>query len=111
MAKGKKLGSAARFGSRYSTPLKQVVRDIEKTQKTKQVCPQCGRKSLRRKGYSKWECSKCGSLIAGGAYEPKTAVGGLVEKIVKRTVPEEEKLEIEKQIEKAQEAEKGEEEE
>ena len=109
MVKKTKLGSASRFGARYSTPLKQVVRDIEKTQKTKQICPQCGRNSLRRKGYSKWACSKCKTEIAGGAYEPKTAVGDLVEKIVKRTKSKEEIEKIEKEIEEIQEIEKGEE--
>jgi len=79
-----KLGSASRFGSRYGTPLKQEVRDIERTQKTAQICPQCGRKALKRKGYAKWACSKCGALIAGGAYYPQTDVGAIVERIIKK---------------------------
>ena len=84
MAKKTKLKSASRFGSRYSTPLKQVVRDIEKDQKSKQDCPQCGRKSLKRKGYSIWECSKCGAKMAGGAYKPKKASGQISNRIVKK---------------------------
>ena len=75
-----KLGSASRYGARYSTPLKQVVRDIEKKQKTAQVCPQCGRKSLKRKSYSVWQCSKCGTKLADGAYVPQTDVGKIVER-------------------------------
>ncbi len=82
-----KLGSASRYGARYSTPLKQIVRDIEEIQKKKQVCPVCGRKSLKRKGNSIWECSKCGAVIAGGAYEPTTKVGEAVRKIVSRQKP------------------------
>ncbi|MEM0372410.1 MAG: 50S ribosomal protein L37ae [archaeon] len=108
MAKKTKLGSASRFGARYSTPLKQVVNDIERVQKSRQICPQCGRKSLKRRGYSKWQCSKCGVTMAGGAYEPKTAVGDLVEKIVKRKVSKEELSRITEQIEKIQQEEKGE---
>ena len=99
MAK-KKLGSAKRFGARYSTPLKQIVRDIEKVQKSKQICPVCGRKSLRRKGNSIWVCSKCGAKIAGGAYEPVTKTGEAVRKIVSRQKPAlEEVKEIEEVIE------------
>ena len=86
MVKKTKLKSASRFGSRYSTPLKQIVRDIENEQKARQKCPQCGRKSLKRKGYSLWKCSKCGAEIAGGAYKPQTAVGKMAERIIKKTL-------------------------
>lgn len=101
-----KLGSASRFGPRYGTPLKQVVREIEKTQKTRQICPQCGRKSLKRKGYSIWICKKCGAKVAGGAYEPQTGLGKLVERIVKKSEKFEE---IAEEIERVKALEKGEE--
>lgn len=101
-----KLGSASRFGVRYGTPLKQVVMGIEKTQKTRQTCPQCGRKSLKRRGYSIWVCKKCGAKVAGGAYEPQTGMGKLVERIVKKSEKFEE---IAKEVERVEAEEKGEE--
>ena len=107
MAKTTKLGSTSRYGPRYSTPLKNVVRDIEEVQKKKQTCPQCGKVSLKRKGYSRWECSKCQAIIAGGAYVPRTEVGGLVHKIVSRSISMDELKKIEQQIEKVQNEEKG----
>jgi large subunit ribosomal protein L37Ae len=79
-----KLGSASRFGSRYGSPLKKKVRDIEKVQKRAQECPQCGRRSLKRKGYARWECKKCGAVMAGGAYSPQTGVGTIARRIVER---------------------------
>ncbi|MFH0986720.1 MAG: hypothetical protein V1911_01585 [Candidatus Micrarchaeota archaeon] len=79
-----KLKSASRFEARYSTPLKNIVRDIEKVQKTKQPCPQCGRSSLKRRGNAKWECTKCSAVIAGGAYSPTTPTGKVAERIVKK---------------------------
>jgi len=79
-----KLGSASRFGARYGTPLKQEVNEIEKIQKTAQICPQCGKKSLKRKGYAKWVCKKCGAVVAGGAYYPQTDVGAIVERIINK---------------------------
>ena len=85
MVKKTKLKSASRFKSRYSSPLKKIVRDIENQQRSKQKCPQCGRKALKRKGYSLWVCTKCGAVIAGGAYEPKTAVGKITERIIKKS--------------------------
>lgn len=88
-----KLGSASRYGVRYGTPLKQRVAKIEETQKTRQICPQCGRKSLKRKGYSIWVCRKCETKMAGGAYEPQTAVGKLVERVVRKREKLEEVLE------------------
>ncbi len=79
-----KLGSASRYGARYSSPLKKIVRDIEKVQKHSQECPRCGRLSLRRRGYARWECKKCGTVIAGGAYAPQTGVGTITKRIVER---------------------------
>jgi len=111
MAKKTKLGSASRFGARYSTPLKEFVRDIEKVQKKAQNCPECGRKSLKRKSYSIWECGKCGARIAGGAYEPRTALGEISELIVRKGESYEklsEKIEKETGSEKQPEEEKKE---
>jgi large subunit ribosomal protein L37Ae len=79
-----KLKSASRFGPRYGTPLKEVVRDIEAIQKKAQTCPRCGKKSLKRKGNARWVCKKCGAVMAGGAYYPQTDIGAICEQIVKK---------------------------
>ena len=99
MVKKTKLKSASRYGSRYSTPLKQIVRDIEIDQKSKQKCPQCGRKSLKRKGYSIWECSKCKTKMVGGAYKPQTSVGQISERIVKKQIKKSIEEEPEEELE------------
>ena len=79
-----KLKSTGRFGARYSTPLKNVVRDIESVQKAKHPCPQCGKTAVKRKGYAVWECRSCGTKFAGGAYQPQTDVGAMAERIVRK---------------------------
>lgn len=79
-----KLGSASRYGARYSSPLKKKVRDIEEIQRKKQTCPQCGRKSLKREEYAIWTCTKCGAEVAGGAYKPKTDSGVEAKRIVEK---------------------------
>lgn len=79
-----KLKSASRFGPRYGTPLKEVVRDIEAVQKKAQTCPKCGKKALKRKGNARWACRKCGAVIAGGAYYPQTDIGAICEQIVRK---------------------------
>jgi large subunit ribosomal protein L37Ae len=100
-----KLKSASRFGPRYGTPLKEIVRDIEDIQKKPQLCPRCNRKSLRRKGYARWVCKKCGAILAGGAYAPQSKMGSIVERIVKKGERYEE---IAEKKEEKEEAEKGE---
>ncbi len=88
-----KLGSASRYGARYSSPLKKEVKEIEEIQRKKQVCPKCGRKSLKRKGYAIWGCSKCGAEVAGGAYKPKTDSGVEAKRIVEKEGIGKEKVE------------------
>jgi len=88
-----KLGAASRYGPRYGSPLKKKVKQIEEIQRKKQECPQCNRKSLKRKGYGIWECSKCKTKIAGGAYKPVTSDGREVRRIVRRKEKAKEKAE------------------
>jgi large subunit ribosomal protein L37Ae len=74
----KKVGSTGRYGSRYGTKGKKVIREIEKKQKKKQECPYCERKALKRIAAGIWYCRKCNAKFAGGAYFPRTTV---VEKV------------------------------
>ncbi len=87
-----KLESASRYGARYGSPLKKKIKEIERIQKTKQVCPQCGRKSLKRKGYSIWQCSKCKTKLAGGAYKPTTSSGREAKRVVRKEEEREQKI-------------------
>ena len=95
-----KLGSAARYGARYSSVLKQKVNKIEKIEKTAQICPQCGRKSFVKKSYALWECTKCNSKMAGGAYTPRTLIGLTADKIVSGRLTREESQAIVENLEK-----------
>ena len=77
-----KRGSASRYGPRYGAKHKKAIQKAEET-KRKQDCPVCGRKSLNKRGYI-WVCSKCKAEISGGAYAPKTLLGGIVDKILEK---------------------------
>ena len=79
----KKVGPAGRFQARYGVRSRTRIRDIERQQKTKHVCPQCGRNAVKRQGTGIWMCRRCGNTFAGGAYIPKTAQGLDVDKIMK----------------------------
>ncbi len=72
--KTKKLGPMARYGPRYGYRIKKRAGEIEKVQRAKHECPKCGRKSMKRKSNGVWECTKCGAVMAGGAYSPHTGV-------------------------------------
>jgi len=78
MKKTKKVGSAARLGPRYGWKLRRQVRDVEKRAKALYECRNCGKIGLKRVGTGLWQCTKCGSVFAGGAYVPRTteAAGG-----------------------------------
>jgi large subunit ribosomal protein L37Ae len=79
----KKIGPAGRFQARYGVRSRSRVRDVERQQKMKHVCPQCGRNAVKRRGTGVWMCRRCGNTFAGGAYIPKTAQGLDVDKILK----------------------------
>ncbi|HDH44564.1 MAG TPA: 50S ribosomal protein L37ae [Thermococcus sp.] len=79
----KKVGSAGRFGARYGVLVRNLVRDIEKAQRAKHVCPSCGHKRVKRESAGIWKCRKCGLVFAGGAYMPRTDMGQTAERILK----------------------------
>ena len=79
----KKVGSAGRFGARYGVLVRNLVRDIEKVQRAKYVCPSCGHKKVKRESAGIWKCRKCGLVFAGGAYMPRTDMGQTAERILK----------------------------
>jgi len=71
MGKTKKVGSTGRYGPRYGTRTKKVVRKIEKLQKQRHLCPSCKKKAVVRLAAGIWQCKRCGTKFAGGAYVPK----------------------------------------
>ena len=70
--KTKKVGSAGRFGPRYGTKTKKIVKKIESRMKKERVCPYCERPSLKRVAAGIWYCKKCKTKFAGAAYFPKS---------------------------------------
>ncbi|SRR3989339_285082 len=68
MAEKIDLGTAKRFGARYGTKPKQIFAAIEKLQRTKNKCPYCHYKKVRRIAYGIWLCEKCNAKFTGRAY-------------------------------------------
>ncbi|MCD6576062.1 MAG: 50S ribosomal protein L37Ae [Nanoarchaeota archaeon] len=69
MGRTKKVGSTGKFGARYGLKIRRRILKVE-SKKTK-VCPYCGKKQLKRVAAGIWECKKCGTKFAGGAYTVK----------------------------------------
>ncbi|NIO44203.1 MAG: 50S ribosomal protein L37ae [Candidatus Aenigmarchaeota archaeon] len=70
--KTKKVGTTGRFGPRYGTKTKKIVRKIEGRMKKEKVCPYCERLALKRVAAGVWYCKKCKTKFAGAAYFPKS---------------------------------------
>lgn len=83
VASTKKAGPAGRLGARYGSLARKSVAAIERVQRAKHLCAQCGTTAVRRLHTGIWECRKCGDQFAGGAYVPTTGAGGGSEKTLR----------------------------
>ena len=99
----KKVGITGKYGTRYGQKLRKQVKAIEILQRTKSICPFCGKKSIRREAAGIWKCRGCRRAIAGGAWEfvttaattAKTTINRLKKNIESRKKPEAEREEDE----------------
>ena len=87
--KTKKIGVAGKFGPRYGRKIRENVRKIEEKAKAKHKCPQCGKASFKRISTGVWECTKCKTKAAGGAYVPQTGLGKISQRAVQGATREE----------------------
>ena len=71
----KKVGIVGKYGTRYGSSLRKVVKKLEISQHMTYVCPFCGRSSIKRSAVGVWTCrgKGCNRTIAGGAWEMSTA--------------------------------------
>ena len=104
----KKVGITGKYGTRYGQKLRKQVKAIEILQRTKSICPFCGKKSIRREAAGIWKCRGCRRAIAGGAWEfvttaattAKTTINRLKKNIESRKKPEAEREEDEEEVKK-----------
>lgn len=60
------VSDIVRYGRKHRLRA-NTIRDMKKDW---YECPSCGKSTLRRKGYSVFECRNCGAEYAGAAYAP-----------------------------------------
>ena len=115
----RKVGITGKYGTRYGQKLRKQVKAIEILQRTKSICPFCGKKSIKREAAGIWKCRGCRRAIAGGAWEfvttaattAKTTINRLKKNLESRKKPENERdedEEDEKEVKKQGKKEKGE---
>lgn len=93
MAKGKKSGSAGRFGARYGLRVRRRISEIESRQHAHHACPNCRTGRLKRESTGVWQCRKCDHKFAGGAYVPFTTGYKTIEVASVPTIDEETEIE------------------
>jgi large subunit ribosomal protein L37Ae len=64
-----KVGITGKYGTRYGAKLRKQVKSIEILQRTKYVCPFCGKTSVKRSAVGIWHCKGCKRNMAGGSWE------------------------------------------
>jgi large subunit ribosomal protein L37Ae len=80
----KKVGICGKYGTRYGSSLRKVVKKIEISQHSKYNCVFCGKDSIKRNVTGIWECRSCHKTIAGGAYLLNTASAATVRSTLAR---------------------------
>ena len=68
-----KVGITGKYGTRYGAKLRKQVKAIEILQRSKYVCPFCGKNSMKRTAVGIWRCKGCRRTVAGGAWEFTTS--------------------------------------
>lgn len=68
--------------SKFGAKIRKLFDAALKMQRESYECAKCGKKKVKRVGYSLWRCKGCGALFAGGAYTFRTEVGAIVSRLI-----------------------------
>mmetsp|Transcript_5327 Transcript_5327/g.10546 ORF Transcript_5327/g.10546 Transcript_5327/m.10546 type:complete len:95 (-) Transcript_5327:44-328(-) len=68
----KKVGISGKYGTRYGSTLRKLIKKVEISQHATYRCVFCGKDSIKRTCVGIWECRSCRKVIAGGAYSLTT---------------------------------------
>merc|ERR1711904_729748 len=82
----KKVGITGKYGTRYGSSLRKIVKRYEILQRAKYHCTFCGKESVRRTAGGIWKCRSktCKKTIAGGCWQLTTTAAATVKTSVAR---------------------------
>ena len=69
----KTVGITGKYGTRYGSTLRKLLRKIEVSQHATYHCAFCGKDTVKRTCVGIWHCKSCRKTVAGGAYSLSTA--------------------------------------
>ncbi len=64
----KKVGNTGWMGPRYGIRIRRRVLDIDRAREARAACPRCATVTVDRIASGVFECSRCGTQYASGAY-------------------------------------------
>ena len=64
----KKVGNTGWMGPRYGIRIRRRVLDLDRAREVRAACPHCATATLGRVASGVFECSRCGTKFASGAY-------------------------------------------
>lgn len=64
----KKVGSTGWMGPRYGIRIRRRVIEIDQARSRASACPRCSTVTLHRVASGVFECRRCGTRFASGAY-------------------------------------------
>ena len=67
---------------RFGAEIRKRAQKVDELRSSLFACPKCGKKKVKRRGNSRWECKSCGALFAGGAYSLSTPSGEVASRLI-----------------------------
>jgi len=67
---------------RYGAELRKRANSVDASRRSLFTCSACGKKKVKRRGNSVWECKSCGAVFAGGTYSLSTPSGDVAARLV-----------------------------
>lgn len=64
----KKVGNTGWMGPRYGIRIRRRVLDIDRAREARSACPKCSTVTVTRLGSGVFECRRCHTQFASGAY-------------------------------------------
>jgi len=68
---------------RSGAELRKRADSMDTLRRTLFVCSSCGKKKVKRRANSLWECKGCGAVFAGGTYSLSTPSGDVAARLIK----------------------------